>query len=262
MAKESGLELKVGAFVLAAIICLIGFVFSVSDFSFFERGDDYTAIFNYANGLKEGAPVRLAGVDAGHVKSLDIFYDPVVSRTRIKIGLWLSRGTGIPSDSRLLINQLGLLGEKYVEIIPGSSNSFLPLGAKLLGEDPVSMESVMTTVGNIAGRLEITVAAINQRILTEANAKALAVTLQNAEAITSAIRNGEGTIGKLIVDKSVYENLTLGLANFAVFTQKLNSREGSVGRFLTDPSVYQNLNELSADLKLNPWKLFYRPKGK
>jgi len=261
MAKESGLELKVGAFVLAAIFCLIGFVFSVSDFSFFENGDPYTVIFNYANGLKKGAPVRLAGVDAGYVKGLTIFYDPKELRTRIRVGLWLPHGVGIPSDSRLLINQLGLLGEKYVEILPGKFNIALPVGATLFGEDPVSMESIMTTVGTIAGKVELTVAGINERILSEANTSSLSGTLQNMEAITLAIRNGDGTIGKLLLDKEVYEKLALGLSNIAEFTGKLNSSEGTVGMFLKDPRVYQNLEELSADLKENPWKLFYRPKG-
>lgn len=260
MPKESGLELKVGAFVLLAICCLLGFVFAVSDFSFFEKGDDYVAVFNYANGLKKGAPVRLAGVDAGHVKELGVFYDTDQLRTRVKIGMFIAQGVHLPQDSRVLINQLGLLGEKYVEIMPGAANTFLPLGAALTGEDPVSIESVMATVGSIAGKLDVTLATINQRLLTEGNAKALSETLQNLAAVTAMARNGEGSIGKLLADESVYQNLSLTLANIAALTDKLNKGEGTVGKFLTDPRVYQNLEELSADIKANPWKLFYRPK--
>jgi phospholipid/cholesterol/gamma-HCH transport system substrate-binding protein len=262
MAKDSGLELKVGAFVLTAVICLTGFVLSVSDFALFEKGDAYTAVFNYANGLKKGAPVRLAGVDAGHIRTLNIYYDPVERRTRISIGLWITRGVLIPSGSKVLINQLGLLGEKYVEILPGSSNVPLPAGAKLTGEDPVAMESIMAAVGGIAGKLESTLEGVNQRLLTETNARSLQESLKNVAAITAAIRNGEGTLGKLVLDKSVYEDLSRTLSNMALLTGKLNSSEGTIGRFLTDPGVYQNLEELSADLKAHPWKLLYRPRGK
>jgi hypothetical protein len=69
---------------------------------------------------------------------------------------------------------------------------------------------------------------INAGVLTEANKAALAALLANAAAVTEGVKNGQGTVGK----------------------------------FLTDPSVFRNLDELSADLKTNPWKLFYRPKGK
>ncbi len=262
MPKESNLDLKVGAFVVLAVVCLLGFVFAVSDFSFFEKGDDYAAVFTYANGLKKGAPVRLAGVDAGHVKDLVIFYDTTHLRTKVRIGLWVMRGVGIPEDSRVLINQLGLLGEKYIEIIPGEAKAFLPLGTRMTGEDPVAMESIMAMVGSIAGKLDMTLASVNQRILTEANAKALAESLQNLAAITAMVRKGEGSVGKLLVDESVYQNLSLTLANIALLTDKLNKGDGTVGKFLTDPRVYQNLEELSADLKANPWKLFFRPRGK
>ncbi len=260
MPKETNLELKVGAFVVAALVCLMGFVLSVSDFSFFEKGDEYAVVFSYANGLKKGAPVRLAGVDAGHVKEMTIYYDTEKFRTRIKVGLWVTRGVGIPSDSRVLINQLGLLGEKYVEILPGASNTFLALGSKLYGEDPIAMESMMAMVGSIAGKLDITLAQVNQRVLTDANTKALAETLQNLSVITFSVKEGQGTLGKLFTDQGVYQNLSLTLANLAVLTDKMNKGEGTIGKFLTDSSVYNNLDELSSDLKAHPWKLFFRPR--
>jgi len=262
MPKEDSLELKVGVFVVAAFVCLAGFVFSISDFSLFQKGDEYSAVFSYANGLKKGAPVRLAGVDAGNVKSLAIFYDPVELRTKINVGLWINRGVSIPEDSRVLINQLGILGEKYVEILPGAVNTPLPLGASLRGEDPVAMESIMAMIGAISGKLDVTLSGINDRILTASNAKSLSDSLQNIAAITAALKNGEGSIGKLLADEGVYQNLSLTLANIALLTDKINKGDGTVGKFLTDPRVYQNLEELSSDLKLNPWKLFYRPKRK
>ena len=262
MPKEDGLELKVGAFVVAALACLMGFVLSVSDFSFFDKGDEYSVVFNYSNGLKKGAPVRLAGVDAGHVKALAVFYDTTELRTKVKAGLWVMRGQKIPADSRVLINQLGLLGEKYVEIIPGTSGELLLLGKTMQGEDPVAMESIMAMAGSIAGKLETTLEGINRNVLTGANAEALSRSLENLADITSSIRNGDGSLGKLLADEGVYQHLSLALANIAALTDKLNRGEGTVGKFLSDPGVYRNLEELSADLKMNPWKLFYRPKGK
>ena len=228
MPKESGLELKVGAFVIAAIICLVGFIFSISDFSVFRKGDTYRVMFQFANGLKKGAPVRVAGVDAGHVREIAVAYDRVRRQADVRVDIWMQEGHSIPADSVFMINQLGLLGEKYLEIMPGTSDALLAAGASVKGEDPVPMETITRTLGSLGSKVEATLNSINGGVLTEANKASLAALLANTAGLTGDIRSGQGTVGK----------------------------------FLTDPRLFNNLEELSADLKANPWKLFYRPKGK
>jgi phospholipid/cholesterol/gamma-HCH transport system substrate-binding protein len=228
MPKELDLEVKVGAFVLAAIICLVGFIFSISDFSVFKKGESYQVMFQFANGLKKGAPVRVAGVDAGHIRGIKVSYDAARHLTDVNVDMWMEEGHSIPADSKFMINQLGLLGEKYLEIMPGASDALLAPGAAVRGEDPVPMETITKTLGSLGAQAEITLNSINTGILSDANKLALASMLANGAAVTTSIRNGDGTVGK----------------------------------FLTDPSVFKNLDELSADLKAHPWKLFYRPKGK
>ena len=228
MPRENNLELKVGAFVAATLICLVGFVLSISDFSIFKKGTIYTVEFHFANGLKKNAPVRLAGVDAGHIRDIRVFYDPQEQKTRVSTMIWMEDGVHVPVGSHYLINQLGILGEKYLEIMPGASNDFVKPGSVLLGDDPVPLETITNQISALGGKLEETLTGVNTGILSEANKKALAETLSNMAAVTGALRQGEGTIGK----------------------------------FLTDKSVFENLDEFTADLKANPWKLFYRPKGK
>jgi phospholipid/cholesterol/gamma-HCH transport system substrate-binding protein len=228
MARESGLELKVGLFVITAIACLVVFIFSISDFSVFKKGWTCNASFHFANGLKKNAPVRVAGVDAGHVRSIMVAYDVISHEPNVLIEVWLDGGMRLPDDSRFLINQLGILGEKYLEIMPGASSVLIAPGAVIVGEDPVAMDAITKTIAMAGTKLNTTLDSINNGILSDANKQSLAVTLANIAAISEGIKMGEGTIGK----------------------------------FLTDKSVYENLDELSADLKANPWKLFYRPKGK
>ena len=228
MPKESDLEVKVGAFVLAAIVCLVGFVFSISDFSVFKKGESYQVMFQFANGLKKGAPVRVAGVDAGHIRTIGVLYDPSTHVTDVKVDAWIEHGHSIPADSKFMINQLGLLGEKYLEIMPGVSQGLLAPGATVRGEEPVPMEAITRSIGSLGPKVEEVLNSINTGILTEANKLALAQMLANTAAVTASVRNGDGTVGK----------------------------------FMMDPGVYKNLDEMSADLKANPWKLFYRPKGK
>ncbi|MBF0485296.1 MAG: MCE family protein [Candidatus Omnitrophica bacterium] len=254
MPRETNLEWKVGVFVTLAIACLVIFISSISDFSVFKKGSTYTVFFYYANGLKKSAPVRLSGVDAGHVQDLKVFYDTSEQKTRVAVTLWLSEGVQFPVDSRFLINQLGILGEKYLEIMPGIQREFASPGVTLVGDEPVSMESLTKELSSLGGKVEETLAMLNTGFLNNANKESLASALSNVAFMTRKIN------ADFLTDANK-QSLSVILANMAAVTGKINSSSGTIGKLLDDPSVYKNLDEMTADLKINPWKLFYRPKG-
>lgn len=224
MPKETNLELKVGAFVLIAIGCLTLAVLSISNFSFFEKGRGVHVIFGYANGLKKAAPVRLAGVEAGIVKSIDISTEG--GATKVKVELFIHEDVGVPADSKVTINQLGLLGEKYIEITPGQSQQMLQDKGTLIGADPVPVEKITQRIDSMTAKLEQAMDGINKAILTEQNTQSFSEILSGVNNIVKEIQQGKGTLGM----------------------------------FLYNPNIYKNLEELSSDLKDNPWKLLYRPK--
>ncbi len=226
MPKESNLELKVGAFVVTAFIFLSAFIFSISDFSAFQKGENLKIVFGFANGLKKAAPVRFAGVDCGRVKDTAVFYDKKEGRTKVQIDIWLKAGTDIPADSVVTINQLGLLGEKYVEIIPGVSLDLLKDGSALIGKDPIALEKISEMVTQLAQKVEKSVDGFNSAVNNEKNQKSLEITLEGVSEIVTNVREGKGTVGKLFFDQSVFDDL----------------------------------HDLTSDLKANPWKLLYRPK--
>ncbi len=227
MPKDISLELKVGAFVLAAIFCLGFVIFSISNFSFFEKGQKIHVTFGYANGLKKAAPVRLAGVEAGVVKGIDVFTEQPSNIMKVKVDIMVDQDVRIPVDSLISINQLGLLGEKYVEITPGQSRQIMTDGGALVGVDPVPVEKITKRIDSLTAKLEQTMESINNGVLTEKNKLAFSQTLEGLSGIMTKVNQGQGTLGQLV----------------------------------GNPSMYNNLNELTADLKENPWKLFYRPKA-
>ena len=227
--RVDALRFKVGAFILAGIILLFGFVFLVGDFSVFKPGNDIKVIFGFASGIKTASPVRLAGVDVGTVKSTQIFYDPEERKTKVEVLLWVDGEVKIPSDSRIWINTLGLLGEKYVEIIPGTDTvSFIGSGDTITGEDPVSIHEITRKAGDIALKIEDTLEDINQ----------------------------------IIEDEETKQSLKEIAVNLKEITRKINEGEGTLGKFVTDDKIYSDLEILVDDLKRNPWKLLHKPKGK
>lgn len=178
---KTKLEMKVGIFVFVGLIILIIFVLSIGGVKTWASGYRINFIFGFVNGVKTGAPVRFAGVDSGVVKSIKVYYDPENLSTKVRITCWVNRNVHIPLDSKIWVNTLGLLGEKYIEIMPGNDyTKLLNEGENLVGEDPLPMNDIMKTAKNITDNVNTGI----QRILDK-----------------------EGTVGKLLYDDKVYTEL-------------------------------------------------------
>lgn len=216
MTAKSRIELGVGIFIVIGLIILVSFVFFISDFQFIKPGYQFDVVFGFANGLREGAPSRFAGVDIGEVKALRVFYDPEALKTKARVRVWVKEDSRIPSDSQVWINTLGLLGEKYLEIIPGANyNALVKAGDTIIGQDPVAMAEITEETKKLILKIEQATGGLND--------------------LLARIKSGQGTLGKLVYDETVYQNIS---------------------------AVSGDLKELTEDLKRHPWKLFFKPKEK
>ena len=179
--KTISFEVKVGMFILIAVIILLGMIFSIGEIYFIRPGYHIKVLFNFANGIALNSPVRLAGIEVGEVDSIDIYYDSGENRTRVELSAWIkSKEYRIEEDSKAVINTLGLLGEKYLEIFPGTSEKTLDEGSVLVGVDPISTENM---------------------------AMELMELLDSFKVIAKRLEKGEGTIGRFLTDESIYENI-------------------------------------------------------
>ncbi|MBL7070791.1 MAG: MCE family protein [Candidatus Omnitrophica bacterium] len=199
--KVISFEVKVGIFILIGFILLFIMIFSIGEVYLFKPGYHVKVTFNFANGIAMNAPVRLAGIEVGEVEDIRIYYDTNEERTKVELSAWIKRDISIEEDANAVINTLGLLGEKYLEIFPGKSKRFLTSDSVLVGIDPVSTENMTMELKKL---------------------------LDTLIDVAEGIKRGEGTVGRLF----------------------------------TDDSLYQNLEEFTADIKKNPWKLMHRSKDK
>jgi len=234
MPKESNLEFKVGLFMLIAMVALAMFIFSVSDSSVLKKGKSLRVIFGFANGLKKNAPVRIAGVDEGLVKNIKLFFDRTDSKTKVEVELWVGEGTMIPSDSVITVNQLGMMGEKYIEIFPGDdTKNFFGEKQVVVGKDPIAQEAISARVMEVSNKLENAIGGVDRLINNEKNIDSIGITLENLSSMTGSL------------DDIIYD---------------MKEGKGTIGRLLYDERLYDDLQGLTADLKEHPWKLLYRPK--
>jgi len=189
------LELKVGIFISIAFLLLFIIVFSIGDIALFEKGYRIKATFGFANGIAESAPVRLAGVHIGDIDKIDIFYDEEEQKTKVVLNAKITKKVKIEKDAQARINTLGLLGEKYLEITPGTRTvGFLDDGGVLIGEDPVYVEALT---------------------------KDMKYLVDSASVIMQRLRDGEGTVGKLLVEEKVYQDLEAFVADIRAHPWKL-----------------------------------------
>ena len=236
MIKKESVEVKVGIFVFIGILVLFIMVFSIGDFYFWNAGYSIKTNFKFVNGVQVSAPVRVAGVGVGEVKHIRIVSDQQDGETFVELTLWIQEGVKIPEDSVVTINMLGLLGEKYVEIMPGDFHSkVLKPGEQIRGKEPLATEMITEKAYAVASKMDKAVDNINNLLKDPELQDPLRQMLANTSEITESVK--------------------------AILTQ-IESGQGTIGKLLYQDDIHQNLEELTRDLKEHPWKLLQKPKEK
>jgi len=178
---KTKLELKVGIFVFIGLLVLVIFILSIGGMKTWSSGYRINLNFNFINGVKIGAPVRFAGVDVGEVKKIKLEFVPRENRSNVRLEVWVKDVIKIPADSSVWVNTLGLLGEKYIEIMPGKDYAnFVKNNGSMVGVDPLPIHAIFNRAESI---------------------------MHNLDDGIAQIRNKEGTLGKLIYDDTIYKEL-------------------------------------------------------
>lgn len=130
MESSRGMEMAVGAFVVAGLAALFVLAMQVSNITAFQRAEGYTvyAYFQNAGGLRERAPVNLSGVQIGRVEGIELD----AARFEARVALSIDRQyDDLPSDTAASIRTSGLLGEQYVSLEPGGMPDSLAEGDEI-----------------------------------------------------------------------------------------------------------------------------------
>ncbi len=200
------LEIKVGILVLICTGLLFGFVWVLGDFG---SGSGFVLHidFDTASDMKPGAPVKVAGVAAGKVSKVEYWggrKDEEVGRrvvVRITCALDKDIGATLHEDARLFISTQGMLGEKYIEVDPGTFDKpTLASGAKVVGQPPLRLE--------VLGQRLAKVSAAVSRILED-----------NEGSLSSLFRHADETM--LVAKKTVQDADQLILDNRDTIKQVL-----------------------------------------
>lgn len=227
MARSKMTELRVGLFVFLGGLVVMSIIFSLgSQQRMFQRKYVLMAHFPSAAGLRAGAPVRLAGVDVGIIDDIRFGEDPANPNITVTMHIDRSYQERIRTDSRASIQTQGLLGDKYISVTVGSIEaSVIDNGGELHIADESSMAALAEKAGSIATDLESAIESAVRIIRTiEEEEMVLHVsnvvkslekvmqediepTAEDFRKVMEAIRSSEGTVGLLIHDPSLHNDL-------------------------------------------------------
>jgi phospholipid/cholesterol/gamma-HCH transport system substrate-binding protein len=141
--KRAGLETIVGVFVLVGILCLAYLSIKLGKMEILG-GDNYeiSAEFNSVSGLKEGASVEIAGVEVGRVQ--DITLEPEKGYMA-KVTFLIHSGLRLSDDTIASIRTRGIIGDKFLLLKPGGSDTYLAAGGKIRDtESAVDLEQLIS----------------------------------------------------------------------------------------------------------------------
>lgn len=136
--RERGLEYKVGLLILISSAILIGFIFVLGNFSL-HSGFRIYVDYDYIGSLQAGAPVKVSGIKVGKVSDVEFLGgkpDAKVGgqRVQVRVTAWIEDRArdSIRGDAEFFINTAGVLGEQYLEIVPGQDWDHPPIAANAI----------------------------------------------------------------------------------------------------------------------------------
>jgi len=233
MFTRMNFELKVGIFIFIGIVILSVIIFSIGNFYSVKSGYKMNVIFSFANGIGIGAPVRYSGVEVGEVQDIKVYFDEKENKPLVELNIWVSQNTWINENATAAINTLGLLGEKYLEIMPGTRDTrLLQKGETLRGQDPVSTEELTRSTKELITKISILTESINKIAGDEGMRASLKNTVGNIEALSGDLRD---------------------------FLSYAKQGKGTIGRLMSDDTLYNHIDEMILDIKQHPWKLLFKP---
>ncbi len=266
---KNTLQTRLGIFFALAFVAAVVILETIGGLELLKRGKVIAARFHNVLELNVGDPVKMAGKQIGRVERIEFTDD----RVRVAMKITDARAP-VRTDSRATIRFTGMMGQNYVAIEFGTDKG--PLvedGAELETSEQPDFNQLMSKLESVTtGIQKLTTTFSDSNLgdlllpftdfLNESKPRILTI-LSNAESITAQVASGQGTVGRLIYEDTLYATALSTVTNLdttAGDVQRLiddaravvadvRAGQGTVGRMLREDRLYTETTEAVGNLR-------------
>lgn len=236
-------EFKVGVLVLVVSGLIATMSLKVSESSGFLGGKKLWFTLENASGLIKNGSVHVAGIRVGVIQGIGLS-----DEGEARIDVIVQPGIRLTKSSKVQIRANGILGDKHIEIIPGNPNDpLLASGDRIEGvDDSASLDKLISEAGKITKSL--VVVAENLKDATEGDdSKPIGKILKNVEMLTGdlsqLVRSKKGEVAEMITAmKSAMVRIDRAMVNIEEISTKINEGQGTIGRLINDEEMVDQLD--------------------
>lgn len=260
-------EFKVGALVLAVAGLIAVMSMQVSDNpNFFGRSKKAHFLMDDAGGLVKGSQIKTAGIPVGVIQNISL------EDGRARVDLTFKSDANLTVSASVQIKSQGILGDKYIEVYPGSpTDPPLENGGRIQNvKDKGSLDSVISSVGEIAGSLKDVAQNLKEAVSEDGSRKHILgriisnveritqdlseITSKNKDKINDIVDQVHGvtkTLDELLNDPSdkgfkkrwavALDRIDSSLKNIDEITGKINRGEGTLGKLISDEQTAEKV---------------------
>lgn len=240
--REISIEILVGLFMFIVLIALGIFTIVLSREKMWNDSYQYEFVFTEVGGLREGDAVYLRGMNVGRVKQTTLEDRRVHVYATLDLPITLRHGYKID------VVDASMLGGKYLTVYEGPEDApVLGENVTILGSKPVDM---LVEMGQAIDGLQDMIDSVargegtlGKLLHDEEMYDNMVVITKDLKSVVSKVALGEGTVGKLLADDTVYNDAAAVMANLRGVSDRLASGEGTLGKLLyEDAALYDNID--------------------
>lgn len=250
--RSLSIELKVGFFAIVVMLILSFMTFKVGGFELFKK-KGYTVYVTFKNvmGIDKRTKVKVAGVDAGMID------DIVLEDGKARLSIKMYEGIKLYSDASAYIKTTGLIGDRFLEIRPGSTMPLMPDGGTIARSvDITDIDELIRKTNEVFADIGGLSRSLNEALGSEESKDALRESIINLKEVTRSMNTAIAYNDKRL--RKVLDNiseLTEALSdvvktNREPFTTTMSNLKEVTGNLRNDtPSLIKNLNRATDDLR-------------
>ncbi len=250
-------EVAVGFFVLVGFLVLSVIVFFVSGIYFFRPGYHLTAIFDYVGIINKGAPVRFSGVRVGEVSKVRLLKPANENeKAKVEITFFVEKNTEIRDNYQVSIQGTHIMSEPHIAItpVPGAGRLLKNGDVVPNGISPPTLDDLIKLGDSIAKRFDKLLGNVSGAFDDVDTQKMLHDSLINMNQLLTSMNTI--TAGQEKELRAMVGNLNKTSDQMSKLLERINQGEGTIGKLMTDDQVFNDLRDFTHDIKTHPWKLF------